>query len=102
MKKFIIKLAAVTGIIVIIAGISALATEFSLVTLAILPHMLDEVNMVSVTPNGGMQILVRDAMYKKPLEEQYDKDYVATWKNYDKSTRPFRFSAELEDMQPVK
>ena len=35
MKKFIIKLAAVTGIIVIIAGISALATEFSLVTLAI-------------------------------------------------------------------
>lgn len=27
MKKFIIKLAAVTGIIVIIAGISALATE---------------------------------------------------------------------------
>ena len=34
MKKFIIKLAAVTGIIVIIAGI-ALATEFSLVTLAI-------------------------------------------------------------------
>ena len=36
----------------------------------ILPHMLDEVNMVSVTPDGGMQILVRDAMYKKPLEEQ--------------------------------
>mgnify|MGYP000426467418 CR=1 FL=1 len=35
MKKFIIKLAAVTGIIVIIAGISALVTEFSLVTLAI-------------------------------------------------------------------
>ena len=35
MKKFIIKLAAVTGIIVIIAGISALATEFSLVPLAI-------------------------------------------------------------------
>lgn len=35
MKKFIIKLAAVTGIIVIIAGISALATEFSLVTLTI-------------------------------------------------------------------
>lgn len=35
MKKFIIKLAAVTGTIVIIAGISALATEFSLVTLAI-------------------------------------------------------------------
>ena len=68
----------------------------------ILPHMLDEVNMVSVTPDGGMQILVRDAMYKKPLEEQYDKDYVATWKNYDKSTRPFRFSAELEDMQPGK
>lgn len=59
-------------------------------------------HMVSVTPDGGMQILVRDAMYKKPLEEQYDKDYVATWKNYDKSTRPFRFSAELEDMQPVK
>ena len=49
-----------------------------------------------------MQILVRDAMYEKPLEEQYDKDYVATWKSYDKSTRPFRFSAELEDMQPVK
>lgn len=35
MKKFIIKLTAVTSIIVIIAGISALATEFSLVTLAI-------------------------------------------------------------------
>lgn len=34
MKKFI-KLTAVTSIIVIIAGISALATEFSLVTLAI-------------------------------------------------------------------
>lgn len=28
----------------------------------ILPHMLDEVNMVSVTQDGGMQILVRDAM----------------------------------------
>lgn len=68
----------------------------------IFPHMLDEVNMVSVTQDGGMQILVRDAMYEKPLEEQYDKDYVTTWKSYDKSTRPFQFSAELEDMQPVK
>ena len=68
----------------------------------ILPHMLDEVDIISVTPDGGLQILVRDAMYEKPLEEQYDKDYVTTWKNHDKSTRPFRFSAELEDMQPVK
>lgn len=68
----------------------------------ILPHMLDEVDIISVTPDGGLQILVRDAMYEKPLEEQYDKDYVATWKNFDKSTRPFRFGAELEDMQPVK
>lgn len=68
----------------------------------ILPHMLDEVDMITVTPDGGLQILVRDAMYEKPLEEQYDKDYVVMWKSYDKSTRPFRFSAELEDMQPVK
>lgn len=35
MEKFIIKLAATAGIIVIIAGISALATEFNLVTIAI-------------------------------------------------------------------
>lgn len=68
----------------------------------ILPHMLDKVDMISVTPDGGLQVLVRDRMYEKPLEEQYDKDYAATWKNHDKSTRPFRFSAELEDMQPVK
>lgn len=68
----------------------------------ILPHMLDEVDFISVTPDGGLQVLVRDAMYEKLLEEQYDKDYVATWKNHDKSTRPFRFGAELEDMQPVK
>lgn len=36
MEKFIIKLAATAGIIVIIAGISALATEFSFVTLAVI------------------------------------------------------------------
>lgn len=35
MEKFIIKLAATVGIIVIIAGISALATKFSFVTLAV-------------------------------------------------------------------
>lgn len=35
MEKFIIKLAATAGIIVIIAGISALATEFNFVTLAV-------------------------------------------------------------------
>lgn len=35
MEKFIIKLAATAGIVVIIAGISALAAEFSLVTLAV-------------------------------------------------------------------
>ena len=68
----------------------------------ILPHMLDEVDMITVTPDGGLQVLVRDAMYEKPLEEQYDKDYVVNWDNCDKSTRPFQFSSELEDMQSVK
>lgn len=38
-----------------------------------------------------------DAMYEKPLEEQYDKSYVAKWDNRDKSTRPFLFGCELED-----
>lgn len=39
----------------------------------------------------------KDAMYEKPLEEQYDESYVAKWDNRDKSTRPFLFSCELED-----
>ena len=68
----------------------------------ILSHMLDEVDMITVTPDGGLQVLVRDRMYEKPLEKQYDKRYVAKWDNCDKSTRPFQFSSELEDMQPVK
>lgn len=65
----------------------------------ILPHMLDEVDMITVTPDGGLQVLVRDAMYEKPLEEQYDKSYVAKWDNRYKSTRPFLFGCELEDFK---
>ena len=30
----------------------------------ILPHMLDEVDMISVTPDGGLQVLVRDMKSK--------------------------------------
>ena len=55
------------------------------------------VDMITVTPDGGLQVLVRDAMYEKPLEEQYDESYVAKWDNRDKSTRPFLFGCELED-----
>lgn len=68
----------------------------------ILPHMLDDVVMITVTPDGGLQILVRDELYEKPLEEQYSKEFVDKWDSRDRSTRPYLFDLELEDAQPVK
>lgn len=79
MKKFIIKLAAVTGIIVIIAGISALATEFSLVTLAIV----------------FAAIITENALCGAYLDKnKHSKKYVyALLKNRDKI--PFKYISDI-------
>lgn len=60
-------------------------------------HLLDEVDMITVSSDGALVIRTVDKYFKTQLQDQFDKDYVAKWNNLDKSSRPFKFSCELED-----
>lgn len=59
-------------------------------------HLCDEVDQIIVV-DKALLIKVRDENYDKRLEAQYNEKYVARWSVRDKSSRPWLFSAELED-----
>lgn len=61
------------------------------------PHLLDKVDLISVAKNGALVVRVIDENYNEPLENQYGEDYVKRWDRYDPTTRPYKFSCELED-----
>lgn len=63
-------------------------------------HLLDEVDIITVAVDGALVVRTIDKYFKTPLQEQFDKEYAAKWNPLDKSSRPFKFSCELEDWGP--
>lgn len=60
-------------------------------------HLLDEIDLITIAYDGALVVRTVDKYYKTPLQEQFDKKYVEKWNTLDKSSRPFKFSCELED-----
>lgn len=63
-------------------------------------HLLDEVEMITVAADGALVVRTVDKYFNTPLQEQFNKEYAAKWNPLDKSSRPFKFSCELEDWGP--
>ena len=60
-------------------------------------HLLDDVEMITVAADGALVVRTIDENFEIPLQEQFDKGYVERWNSMDESSRPFKFSCELED-----
>lgn len=59
-------------------------------------HLNDEVDQIIVT-SEALLVKVKDRNSHRRCEEMYSERYVAKWDQRDPSTRPWLFSAELED-----
>lgn len=60
-------------------------------------HLMDEVTFLSVSKDYGIVIRLKNENYNKRAEELYHESYVKKWSRNDISSRPYKFSAELED-----
>ena len=57
-------------------------------------YMTAEVEIMCLQ-NNIIDIRVKANEYDKLVEDCYDRKYVESWKRYDKSTRPYLYSAEI-------
>ena len=57
-------------------------------------HLMEKVEHYEYK-NERLIIMTRDEHYERHADCDYDKRYVAKWKNDDPSTRPWRFSHEI-------
>lgn len=60
----------------------------------LIEHINDTVDYWTIRKDGAM--FVRLEMEGR-AEDLYDEDYVKEWKRFDRKTRPFLFSSELDD-----
>lgn len=65
-------------------------------------HLLDDIFMITVAYDGALVVRTVDKYFETPLQEQFDKKYVERWDSSDASSRPFKFSRELEDFIACK
>ena len=59
-------------------------------------HLLDEVDMITISRDGSLVVRVKDEHFNENLEEQYDKKYVAQWDTNNPDSRPFKFTKEID------
>lgn len=60
-------------------------------------HLLDEVDMITVSRDGSLVIRTVDKHFNERLEEQYEPSYTEKWDILDPSSRPYKTSIEMED-----
>lgn len=60
-------------------------------------YLMCDVEMISVAKDKSLVIRVRDKHFNQPLEKQYE--CTGGWKVSDPTTRPFKFSNEMEDWE---
>lgn len=60
-------------------------------------HLMDEVDVYIVEPDGVVVIILKNGNFDKRAEEQYSKDYVKQWDRYKPKSRPWRFSIEIDN-----
>lgn len=62
-------------------------------------HLLDEVELITITADGKFVIRIKDKHFNERLESQYDENYAKKWKATDPDSRPFVFDCEMEDFK---
>lgn len=60
-------------------------------------YLVCDVEMITVAKDKSLVIRVKDEHFNQTLEEQYK--CTGGWKVTDPSTRPFKFSNEMEDWE---
>lgn len=60
-------------------------------------HLLDEVDFIRIAKDNTVVVFVRDRYFNQRLEEQYSEIQVQKWSRFDKNSRPYLFSSELEE-----
>lgn len=61
-----------------------------------LAYLTSEIEIWQIRDDGTMFIQVEGNTPRRMRQEEYAKEYVERWDNYDPKTRPWLYSAELD------